>query len=136
MPGAFFLRKWRAYVWRSARGGRLRWLSSARCRCSRLEQQPATGCRPGNPPSRQASECSSCSCWCAAGCVCATGFTSGGGRRWSSPDVAEKLLVVKGATKAYGDLVALQPLDLTVNAGQRVALVGHNGSGKSTLLKL
>jgi ABC-type multidrug transport system ATPase subunit len=38
--------------------------------------------------------------------------------------------------KDYGDLVALQPLDLAVPAGQAVALVGHNGSGKSTFLKL
>jgi ABC-type multidrug transport system ATPase subunit len=38
--------------------------------------------------------------------------------------------------KDYGDLVALQPLDLAVAAGQAVALVGHNGSGKSTFLKL
>ena len=46
------------------------------------------------------------------------------------------LLVAEGATKAYGDLVALQPLDLTVQTGQAVALVGHNGSGKSTFLRL
>jgi len=38
--------------------------------------------------------------------------------------------------KDYGDLVALQPLELLILAGQAVALVGHNGSGKSTLLKL
>lgn len=48
----------------------------------------------------------------------------------------DALLVAEGATKAYGDLVALQPLDLTVEAGQAVALVGHNGSGKSTFLRL
>ena len=31
--------------------------------------------------------------------------------------------------------VALQPLDLTIDAGQTVGILGHNGSGKSTLLK-
>ena len=50
--------------------------------------------------------------------------------------MAEPVLHSDGATKAYGDLVALQPLDLTVTAGELVALVGHNGSGKSTLLRL
>ncbi|MEO7557184.1 MAG: ABC transporter ATP-binding protein [Acidimicrobiales bacterium] len=48
----------------------------------------------------------------------------------------EPILVAKEASKSYGDLVALAPLDLTVPAGQLVALVGHNGSGKSTLLRL
>lgn len=46
------------------------------------------------------------------------------------------LLVAEGLGKDYGDLVALHPLDLTVPAGEAVALVGHNGSGKSTLLRL
>lgn len=41
-----------------------------------------------------------------------------------------------GLTKAYDDLVALHPLDLTVPAGQSLALIGHNGSGKSTLLRM
>lgn len=39
-------------------------------------------------------------------------------------------------TKSYGELVALEPLDLEMPAGQRLALVGHNGSGKSTFLKM
>lgn len=41
-----------------------------------------------------------------------------------------------GLTKTYDDLVALHPLDLTIEAGQAVALIGHNGSGKSTLLRM
>jgi ABC-type multidrug transport system ATPase subunit len=38
--------------------------------------------------------------------------------------------------KDYGDIVALAPLDLVVEPGASVVLVGHNGSGKSTLLNL
>lgn len=45
-------------------------------------------------------------------------------------------LQATGASKAYADLVALEPLDLVVPAGQSVALVGHNGSGKSTFLRM
>ena len=41
-----------------------------------------------------------------------------------------------GLTKAYGDLVALSPLDLTVEEGSLVMLVGPNGSGKTTLLRM
>jgi ABC-2 type transport system ATP-binding protein len=48
----------------------------------------------------------------------------------------KRALTIKGLTKSYGDRVALGPLDLTVNAGQYVSLVGANGSGKTTLLRL
>jgi ABC-2 type transport system ATP-binding protein len=41
-----------------------------------------------------------------------------------------------GLSKAYGDLPALDPVDLTVEAGESVAVIGHNGSGKSTLLRM
>jgi ABC-type multidrug transport system ATPase subunit len=50
--------------------------------------------------------------------------------------VADYDLVAEGLTKTYGDLAALYPTDLSVPAGQRVALIGHNGSGKSTFLKM
>jgi ABC-type multidrug transport system ATPase subunit len=50
--------------------------------------------------------------------------------------VGDAALVADGLTKAYADLVALAPIDLAIDAGQMVALVGHNGSGKSTFLRL
>jgi ABC-type multidrug transport system ATPase subunit len=46
----------------------------------------------------------------------------------------EPVVVASGLTKAYDDLVALSPLDLTIRRGELVVLVGHNGSGKSTFL--
>jgi ABC-type multidrug transport system ATPase subunit len=46
------------------------------------------------------------------------------------------LLVTAELTKTYGDVDAVAPLDLRVQAGERVVLVGHNGSGKSTLLRM
>lgn len=51
-------------------------------------------------------------------------------------DKRRTVLEAAGASKAYTDLVALEPLDLKVPAGQAMALVGHNGSGKSTFLRL
>jgi ABC-type multidrug transport system ATPase subunit len=48
----------------------------------------------------------------------------------------DEILVAKGASKAYGELTALLPLDLGVISGQLVALIGHNGSGKSTFLRM
>jgi ABC-type multidrug transport system ATPase subunit len=45
-------------------------------------------------------------------------------------------LATTGLTKSYGDRPALEALDLQVDVGQHVALVGHNGSGKTTLLKM
>ncbi len=47
-----------------------------------------------------------------------------------------KVIEAKGISKAFGDLTVLQPLDLTVMRGDRVALVGPNGVGKTTLIKL
>ena len=48
----------------------------------------------------------------------------------------EPLLSLVGATREYGNVVALAPLDLRVERGECLAVVGPNGSGKSTLLRL
>ncbi len=44
------------------------------------------------------------------------------------------LLEVQCVSKRFGGFVALDGIDLTVNAGERVGLIGPNGSGKSTLV--
>jgi ABC-type branched-subunit amino acid transport system ATPase component len=46
------------------------------------------------------------------------------------------LLAVRGIDAKYGDLQVLFDINLTVDEGDVVALLGTNGSGKSTLLKV
>jgi ABC-type sugar transport system ATPase subunit len=45
------------------------------------------------------------------------------------------LLRLRGITKSFGAVQALQHVDLDVPAGQVTALIGDNGAGKSTLIK-
>ena len=45
-------------------------------------------------------------------------------------------VVLRGVEKRYGDVVALQPMDLEVRPGELMVLVGPSGCGKSTLLRL
>ncbi len=46
------------------------------------------------------------------------------------------LLETKGLSKKFGGYTALQNVDLTLECGKIVGLLGPNGSGKTTLLKL
>src|SRR5260370_27898319 len=46
------------------------------------------------------------------------------------------VLQLRGISKRYGAVVALQGIDLDVAAGEVVGLVGDNGAGKSTLVKI
>ena len=53
-------------------------------------------------------------------------------RRTSGRDV----LALKGVKKAFGDNEVLHGVDLLVQKGDRLAIMGPNGIGKSTLLKI
>jgi ABC-2 type transport system ATP-binding protein len=50
--------------------------------------------------------------------------------------VTAPALRLAGLQRRYGDVVALDGLDLEVAGGECVALVGHNGSGKTTAVRL
>ena len=47
-----------------------------------------------------------------------------------------ELLHCQNLTKKYGNLIALNNLDLTVHSGKIIGLLGPNGSGKTTFIKL
>ena len=53
-----------------------------------------------------------------------------------TPDSSRIFLRARGLTKLFGDFPALQNVNLDVERGEFLALLGHNGAGKTTLLKL
>ena len=46
------------------------------------------------------------------------------------------VLRLKGVGKSYGERAVLSDLDLLVDRGQRIGVIGANGSGKTTLIRL
>ena len=48
----------------------------------------------------------------------------------------ESMLSLKGVGKSFKDVDALTHVDLEINSGQVIGLVGGNGAGKTTLLRL
>ena len=53
---------------------------------------------------------------------------------WASDSESDVRL--RAVTVSFGDRVALANVDLTVSAGETLAIVGHTGSGKTTLVSL
>ncbi|TWT34888.1 ectoine/hydroxyectoine ABC transporter ATP-binding protein EhuA [Blastopirellula retiformator] len=49
---------------------------------------------------------------------------------------AQPIVRVRELTKRYGDLTVLRGLDIDIQAGEKVAIIGPSGSGKSTLLRM
>jgi len=56
--------------------------------------------------------------------------------REGRPAAGTPLLEVSGLTKRFGGVVAVDRLDLTVHAGEIVALIGPNGAGKTTAFNM
>jgi glutamate transport system ATP-binding protein len=53
----------------------------------------------------------------------------------AAPPVGEPLVVLEGVNKHFGALHVLQDIDLTINKGEVVVMIGPSGSGKSTLCR-
>lgn len=53
-----------------------------------------------------------------------------------APNPAPPNIHIRGLHKEYGDLQVLRGLDLDIEQGQTVSIIGPSGSGKSTLLRL
>ena len=52
------------------------------------------------------------------------------------PPASSKVITIKGLHKAYDENVIFDGLDLRIDKGDRIAVVGVNGAGKSTLARI
>jgi ABC-2 type transport system ATP-binding protein len=48
----------------------------------------------------------------------------------------EHVIEVRGMTKRFGEITAVDHVDLTVRAGEIYGFLGPNGSGKTTFLRM
>src|SRR3954452_3501422 len=61
-------------------------------------------------------------------------YCAGGNPGHAPPVTRVPALAVSGLTVRYGDVLAVDGLDLELEAGRTVALLGPNGAGKSTVV--
>ena len=50
--------------------------------------------------------------------------------------MSEKMIEIQGITKSFGELQVLKGIDLIINKGEVVSIVGPSGAGKTTLLQI
>src|SRR4029077_5341875 len=55
---------------------------------------------------------------------------------FGSGPMAERLIELRNITKSFGRVYALGGVNLSVDKGEVVGLIGDNGAGKSTLIKI
>src|SRR5579871_3371168 len=61
------------------------------------------------------------------------GFAS---RKNDFPTAAANVVITRKVKKSYGNVIALQDVNLEIRAGELLALLGPNGAGKTTLVHI
>lgn len=54
----------------------------------------------------------------------------------SSQDTAQTAVTISGVTKRFGDVVAVDNIDLEIADGEFFAMLGPSGCGKTTTLRM
>ena len=50
--------------------------------------------------------------------------------------MTENIIEVKNLTRKFGDLIAVDNIDLDIRKGEIFSLLGHNGAGKTTTIRM